>query len=314
MSAPLVSIALCTYNGANYLRQQLDSLVAQTYSNLEIVVVDDRSSDKTVALLREYTDRYINLTISVHVNEINLGYIRNFEKVISLCSGDYIALCDQDDIWDSEKVRIMMDNIGDNMLIYHDSEFIDDEGISLNKRISDIRNCYSGDDPRVFLFENCVSGHAMLFRRELMNYADSFKPEIVHDWWLAYAATNMGSVFFLDHVLVQYRQHRSTSTDILRQKKHLFKKEGSIEKLERQLVILRLFSKYPFNKYPAFNNKILGLMERRIKSWFSFSLFWLMFKNRKVLLYIQQKSALSKFNFLLKFMWGYRLKRLFQSV
>lgn len=314
MSAPLVSIALCTYNGAKYLRQQLDSLVAQTYSNLEIVVVDDRSNDETVAILQEYTDRYINLAISVHVNEINLGYIRNFEKVISLCTGEYIALCDQDDIWDSEKVRIMMDHIGDNMLIYHDSEFIDDEGISLNKRISDIRNCYSGDDPRVFLFENCVSGHAMLFRRELMNYADSFKREIVHDWWLAYAATNVGSILFFNQVLVKYRQHTSTSTDILRQKKHLFKKEGSIEKLEKQLVILRLFSSYPFNKYQGFNNSMLRLMEHRIHAWFSFSLFWLMFKNRKVLLYIQHKSALSKFNFLLKFMWGYKTKRLFQSV
>jgi hypothetical protein len=154
----------------------------------------------------------------------------------------------------------------------------------------------------------------MLFKKELMQYADTFKLEIVHDWWLAYAATNVGSVLFLEQPLVQYRQHRSTSTDILRQKKHLVKRQGSIEKLEKQLVILRLFSNYPFNKYPDFNNRILRLMERRIHSYFSFPLFWLIFRNRKVLLYIQQKSALSKFNFILKFMWGYKIKRLFQSI
>jgi glycosyltransferase involved in cell wall biosynthesis len=312
MSAPLVSIALCTYNGAKYLRQQMDTLVAQTYSNLEIIAVDDGSSDETVSILEEYTERYKN--ISIHINETNLGYIRNFEKAIGLCKGEYIALCDQDDIWDPKKISLMMEHIGNHMLIYHDSAFIDDDGNSLNRKLSDIRNCYSGADPRVFLFENCVSGHAMLFRKELMNYADGFKLKIIHDWWLAYAATNVGSIFFLDQALVQYRQHRTTSTDILRQKKHLIKYEGSIEKLEKQLIILRLFSSYPFNKCSDFNNSILRLMERRIHAWFSFSLFWLMFKNRKVLLYIQRKSALSKFNFILKFMWGYKIKRLFQSV
>lgn len=313
MGASLVSIALCTYNGAKYLRQQLDSLVAQTYSNLEIIAVDDRSSDETVTMLQEYTDRYKNIIIRIHINEVNLGYIRNFEKAISLCNGEYIALCDQDDIWDNGKISLMMEHIGDHMLIYHDSAFIDDDGNSLNRKLSDVRNCYSGNDPRVFLFENCVSGHAMMFRKDLMKYMDGFHPEIIHDWWLAYVATNVGSIFFLDHVLVQYRQHRSTSTDILRQKKHLFKKEGSVEKLEKQLVILRLLSNYPFNKYPDFNNSILCLMEHRIHAWLSFSLFWLMFKNRKVLLYIQQKSALSKFNFILKFLWGYKFKRLFNA-
>ncbi len=314
MDQPLVSIAMCTYNGAVYLREQLDSLVAQTYPNLEIVVADDRSSDETIDILKEYTERYKNIKFVFYINETNLGYIRNFEKVIGICSGDYIALCDQDDIWDKEKINVLMKHIGDHMLIYHDSEFIDDEGRSLGKKVSDIRNCYSGNDPRVFLFENCVSGHALLFKADLMKYAGNFKPEIVHDWWLAYAATNAGSICFLNDVLVKYRQHREASTDILRQKKHLIKYQGSIEKLEKQLAILRLFCSNPFNRFPEFNDQILKKMEERVDSYFCYSLGWLMFKNRKILLFIQKKSALSKFNFVLKYFWGYKLKRLFQKV
>ncbi len=314
MSQPLVSIAMCTYNGAEYLREQLDSLVDQTYPNLEIVVADDRSSDGTIDILKEYTERYKNINFRFYINETNLGYIRNFEKVIGNCTGDYITLCDQDDIWDKQKISVMLAHIGDHLLIYHDSEFIDDEGQLLGKKVSDVRNCYSGNDPRVFLFENCVSGHALLFKAELKKYAGNFKPEIVHDWWLAYAATNVGSIYFLDQALVKYRQHRATSTDILRQKKQIVKKQGSIEKLEKQFAILRLFSGYPFNKHPDFNNRILKLMEERVNSYFSFTLGWIILKNCKLLLLIQKKSALSKLNFILKFFWGYKLKRLFKTV
>ncbi len=310
-NAPLVSIAMCTYNGVVYLQEQLDSLVEQTYPNLEIVIVDDGSRDESIAIINKYTNRYKNIRLII--NDTNLGYSRNFEKAIGLCKGDLIALCDQDDIWDREKIAIMVEHIGDHVLIYHDSLFIDEEGRSLDKKISDIRNCYSGSDARVFLFENCVSGHAMLFRKDLINLASGFRPEIAHDWWLAYIATNTGSILFLDKALVQYRQHRSASTDILRQKTKLVKKLGSIEKLDRQLYIFRAFSNFSNNKYADFTSGILRLMENRVQSYFSFTLFAAIAKNHKVLLYIQRKPAISKFNFILKFLWGYKLKMLFRS-
>lgn len=314
MNPPLVSIALCTYNGSAYLKEQLDSLAGQTYTNLEIVIVDDGSTDDTITILKQYIAGFAQLNIKLYCNTENLGYLRNFEYAIGLCTGDYIALCDQDDIWDIDKIRLLAENIGEHMLIYHDSAFIDEEGNALNKKMSDIRNCYSGSDSRVFLFENCVSGHAMLFKRGLMAYAETFKIEIVHDWWLAYAATNIGSIYFLDKVLVQYRQHSSATTDILGQKRHLVKKRRSLEKLERQLIILRLFTGYGFNKDQDFKSRLLRRMEDRITSYTSFPLAWMMFRHRKALLYIQKKPALSKFNFVLKFLWGYKLKRLFQEI
>ncbi|MFD2148347.1 glycosyltransferase family 2 protein [Mucilaginibacter antarcticus] len=212
---PLVSIALCTYNGAPYLRQQLDTLVGQTYSNIELIVVDDCSTDGTVTILQEYASNHPQLKL--HHNLSNLGYVKNFEKAISLTQGELIALADQDDIWDTDKIRLMVEGIADNIMLYHDSEFTDEQEQPLNKKVTDVRNFYAGNDSRVFLFENCVSGHSILFKRELVSYLTGFNKVIIHDWWLAYIACNVGSIGYLPQALVQYRQHQKASTNILRQ-------------------------------------------------------------------------------------------------
>src|SRR5581483_6393778 len=102
---PLVSIALCTYNGEKFLRKQLDSLLLQDYNNIEIIIVDDRSTDNTWHIVQEYAKK--DTRIFAYRNHQNIGYIRNFEKAILLCRGDYIALADQDDIRESRKIQIL---------------------------------------------------------------------------------------------------------------------------------------------------------------------------------------------------------------
>src|SRR6476469_4151602 len=118
-SSILVSIALATYNGEKYLQFLLDSLLAQTYHYLEIIAVDDRSTDKTVELLRQYSLLYPH--IKVYVNESNLGFIKNFEKAVSLCNGEYIAMCDQDDYWLPENIMRKVEEIGEYPGVYCDS-------------------------------------------------------------------------------------------------------------------------------------------------------------------------------------------------
>src|ERR1700721_1992019 len=123
---PLVSIALCTYNGAEYLAGQLDTLVNQTYKAIEIVVVDDCSTHSTFNILKNYAQKYPQIKISQ--NETNLGFTANFEKAVTLCNGQLIALCDQDDLWDLQKIELQVAAIKDNIFIYHDSEFIHEDG------------------------------------------------------------------------------------------------------------------------------------------------------------------------------------------
>jgi glycosyltransferase involved in cell wall biosynthesis len=308
MARSLVSIALCTYNGETYLKEQLDTLINQTYPDIEIVVVDDCSKDNTVKILQEYANTYPQ--IRLYTNQENLGYTRNFEKAIRLCKGEYIALCDQDDIWDKNKIEIMGELIGNNILAYHDSEFVDETGTPINKRLSDVKNCYSGSDSRFFLFDNCVLGHAILFRKELLNFVGNFNDTVIHDRWLAYAATNNGSILFVDQTLIKYRQHIHANTNILQQERVNRSKSSSVYKMQFQLDIMTVLAEYPFNTAIPFKQKMLKLMQQRMHSYTSFALAWFIFKHRNVLMYIQKKSAVSKINLSLKFIWGYKIKKL----
>jgi glycosyltransferase involved in cell wall biosynthesis len=308
MTAELVSIALCTYNGAAYLKEQLDTLINQTYPNCEIIIVDDCSKDNTVEILKQYAESHYQ--IKLYINSENLGYTKNFEKAIGLCNGEYIALCDQDDIWDKNKISIMVEHIGNNILAYHDSAFIDEKGNPLNKKISDVQNCYSGNDSRIFLFGNCVLGHATLFKRELLKFTGNFNDTVIHDRWLAYVATNNGSIVFIEQALVEYRQHFNANTNILKQERVNTSKSNSIEKMKFERDVMTIFVNYPYNADLDFKKKLLKLMQDRMQSYTSFTLAYFIFKHRGVLLYIQKKLAISKINKILKYIWGYKIKTL----
>lgn len=306
---PLVSIALCTYNGVGYLEEQLNSLVNQTYSNIEIIAVDDHSTDHTLKILDSYADEFINLKIIS--NEVNLGYVKNFEKAIKLCTGDYIALSDQDDIWDLNKIQLQVDAINDHILIYHDSELIENNGRSYNKHMSDIINLYHGDAPETFLIFNCVSGHSCLFKKDLLKYIFPFKKGYHHDHWLAYVAANHGTIGFVNKSLVKYRQHPNSNTDILlkkSKKKKGYHENRDVRKLLRELRWLKFCANYPYNKNPEFVSKFARLFEKRMRAFISIDYALFLYNNKDKVLYIQKKSEASKNTFIYKQIWGLRAK------
>jgi glycosyltransferase involved in cell wall biosynthesis len=204
---PLISVVLATYNGEKYLKEQIDSILEQTYTNIELIIVDDRSTDGTQAILKEYAGRSEN--IRVYFNDENLGLIRNFEKAVRYAKGDYIAFADQDDVWLPEKIQCLLDHIDDNMLVYSDSAYIDATGNLMGKKISDYRHLISGKNLYLLYSESglWVAAHAMMFRRELLDLAFPFSPYINHDGWLTYIAMLKGRIVFVPEVLVLYRQH-----------------------------------------------------------------------------------------------------------
>lgn len=310
--APLVSIALCTYNGAAFLRQQLDTLVAQTYKNIELVVVDDCSVDDTVSILNAYASQYS--FFNLHQNEKNLGFTANFEKAVKLCSGDLIALCDQDDLWHPQKIELQVQAIKDNIFVYHDSEFISEDGSLMNRKMSDLMNFYRGDEPEVFLFFNCVSGHAILMKRELLDAAFPLRSGFFHDWWLAYVATNIGKIDYIPQCLVQYRQHDKSDTNILRRER---KKDSyrfsSVEKVERTYRWLAHCASFKLNKHPEIIDEIYAAYRRRMKNYLSPSLSFVLYKYRRLLFFIRKKSRLSNFNFIFSQVWGLKIKTIFNK-
>jgi glycosyltransferase involved in cell wall biosynthesis len=212
----LISVALATYNGSRFLREQLDSIYAQTWLPVEVVVCDDRSSDDTVSILEEYRQRH---GLRYEANEQNLGFVRNFEKAMAICRGEFIALADQDDVWLPEKLERLMAGIGTSSLIYSDAFLIDDGGRELPGSLIATSGVLpvNGANFRYFVCNSCVTGCTALFRRDLLNTALPIPEcETYHDWWLALAASKRGGVRYLPERLVRYRQHAANQAGVSR--------------------------------------------------------------------------------------------------
>ena len=206
-----VSVALCVYNGAAWLPAQLASVLAQEGVDLEIVALDDASTDGSLEVLQAHAAR--DPRIKVFSNARNLGHVKSFERCIGLCREALIAPCDQDDLWHPRKLATLVAAMGDADLAYCDSEYIDAQGQSLARRVSDdIGPMHGGDgkpcrDPLRFVFKNTVSGHAMLVRRSVFESAKPFPALLYHDWWMALRAAAGGGVAYVDEALVQFRRH-----------------------------------------------------------------------------------------------------------
>ncbi len=204
---PLISIAMTTYNGERFLKEQLDSIFAQTYPNIELIVCDDCSQDNTLTILKEYAKKHSNM--KVYQNEESLLCVKNFEKAIRLCSADYIALADQDDIWEANKLTVLMSEIGHYSLVFSDAVLIDDVGYKFHD--SHVR--YSGRATKsksleFLIFNNIAQGCATLFKREILAEAIPFGHEdIGQDWHLTVAAIYKNGIKYVDLPLIRYRQH-----------------------------------------------------------------------------------------------------------
>ncbi len=209
---PEVSIALTTYNGERYLREQLDSLFAQTWSHFHVIAVDDGSSDATVSILREYEQSH---SLEVHVNETNLGFVKNFEKAIRLCRGTHIALCDQDDIWEPEKLAVLLDHSDGNTLVYSDARLVDEEGRDLDRTLSDLHGLQfvRGDVAVNLVLYECMSGNTMLFPSSLCDHFLPIPSNFpFHDIWIAFVAASLGRIDYVREPLVRYRRHEQNIT------------------------------------------------------------------------------------------------------
>lgn len=218
----LVSVVMATYNGADFLREQLDSIINQTYTNLEIIIQDDGSTDDTVAILREYKSR--DQRITLFQNPANLGINKNFYDLINKASGDYIAISDQDDIWHIQKIEILLKNIGSHSLVYTDSLLIDEigknTGSTLLKKLK--LKPKSGKILTSLLTHNTISGHACLFSKSIkatlteLVRTSKLMP-CIYDQLIGSIASFRNGVAFVDQPLTSHRIHAHNNCNLLQQ-------------------------------------------------------------------------------------------------
>jgi glycosyltransferase involved in cell wall biosynthesis len=291
----LVSVAMASYNGARYIAEQLESIVQQTYPNIEIVIVDDHSKDDTVAIIRSYQTKYP--FICLIENEENLGVTRTFEKAIVNCKGDFIALSDQDDIWNLQKIDILVNEIGEHDAVYADSLLVNEKGESLGKSFSDfmnIRSYYSGTP---FLLSNSVAGHAMLMKTGFVKGILPFPEKIFFDLWIGFCAAGNNGIKFVDKTLVKYRQHDSNTVGT-KKSTNKKKKETPQEQFDFKLMELQTLAKAPIKDEGT--KKILQEMISHFHRTWSFKRSAFFFRNYEEVLGSKKKPGYRKKMYCLK--------------
>lgn len=204
-----ISIVLCTYNGAKYLDAQLRSLSAQE-GVVEIIAIDDGSTDETIAILRQHAAR--DDRFRVRRNRSRFGVARNFERAIHFARAPWIALADQDDVWLPDKLaRMRAQWDGKACLLHHASLKFRGAVPTEIPPVAGEQRKFSGRDLRGLLYRNTVVGHATLIRAEVARRITPFPKNVAHDWWLGLGAALHGSIQYIDEYLVCYRIHETNA-------------------------------------------------------------------------------------------------------
>ncbi len=219
-----VSVALGTHNGADYLEQQLRSVLSQTVLPSEIIISDDASADATVELARSVL-RGSPVRLTVLENAVALGVTKNFEQAILACSGELVALCDQDDVWMPdrlERATALFASRPSLALVHGDAALVDAAGSDLGATLfealevgpTQLAAIHAGCAFELFLRRNLVTGATTMVRRTLAEKAAPFPSAWVHDEWLAVVAATTAEVDVVEAPLIAYRQHGSNQIGV----------------------------------------------------------------------------------------------------
>lgn len=212
------SVAMCTYNGEEYIKQQIDSILNQTLPPKEVIICDDGSTDSTPEIIQEYQERYPDI-FKIYFNEKNLRSVKNFEKAISLCKEEIIFLSDQDDIWVIEKAEKMINFFKENPQI----DVLATNGYCIDKD-GKVHEKYSLWDAPILLKEinqpinyydiilcasNIATGASMAIRADIIPSLFPFPiiKDYHHDEWIATVAAEKGKFEMLTDKLFYYRIH-----------------------------------------------------------------------------------------------------------
>lgn len=261
----LVSIALAVYNGEKYLPQLLESLTKQSYTNVELIVLNDASTDNSEEIIKNFKP---NFSVKYYSNNHNIGVVPTFKKLLSFCNSEYVAFCDQDDIWHPNKIELSISTILEQknlkipIAVFSDLTMMNVDGKIIDKSFLKHHKIYPNSTSfKNILSNNIVTGCSLLINNEMKREL-LLMPEkvLMHDYWVALIAYSFGKYIFIDEPLVLYRQHQQSVTNKLKRNKlkmvlyliSKYKKDVRVKILQADA-----FYKHYYHKLDNANQEIL---------------------------------------------------------
>jgi glycosyltransferase involved in cell wall biosynthesis len=291
---PRISVVMPTHNGERFLRAQLDSILAQTCGDFELIIVDDASGDGSFAILEEYARRDDRIVLSR--NERNLGLLETLALLLGRARAPWIAISDHDDVWHPRKLETLLESAGEGAAAYCNSALIDARGEPLGLTIMDaigVATPASGRDPLKLLWKNCVSGHAMIFRRELCAAFLPFSDDLCYDQQIAILAMANGGLAYCPQLLVQHRLHdRNYCNNTLLNKAPLdVRRLSPAERFQRRLMhrkrLVERFMYFEHRKLIPPQWRHVVNSDRLNQRWFDLDMFWFVLRHPE--LFTQRK-------------------------
>lgn len=297
-----IDVLMATYNGEKYLKEQIDSILNQTYQNIHLIISDDCSTDKTREILKTYEE---NERISVFYQEKNLGYVKNFEFLLKQVENNLYMLSDQDDFWMPEKIEKSVEKLqNENLdLVFGDLEVVDENLNTIYNSFSkfmllDRKIKRELNTNKLQYLYNCMTGCTILSKKEFL---DKILPlptnskYMIHDYWMGLVISLNGKVGYLEEPYIKYRQHgnNQVGTDKI---SHKFKKLEQVRNLfiDVKLGIFETYVQNP-NIFPEelqlLNQKALDYFKMlQTKKHFNFkgwSIFYELYKTETFLYFIE---------------------------
>ncbi len=231
----MISVCMATYNGEKYLREQVDSILAQLGNDDELIISDDGSTDSTIRILESYNDSRIKIFHNIK----NHGVNGNFENALNQANGDYIFLSDQDDVWIPGKVETCINALQTSKCVVHDCYVVDGNLIITSDSFFAERGSRSG------FFHNWIKngylGCAMAFRREILELVlpIPLKLPVWHDIWIGVLCDIKFGVTFIPFKGIYFRRH-STNTSVTAKKSFPLSKKVSYRIKELPYILGRI--------------------------------------------------------------------------
>lgn len=243
----MVQVLMSTYNGEKYLKEQLDSLLNQSYKDIKILVRDDGSKDRTVEILDEYSKKYPEKIKCVYGD--NIGVIASFLELINLSDDNYkyFAFCDQDDIWLKEKVEKAVEKMKDDIpFMYFSNKILVDEKLNVLKK----ENYTPEISLENSIIENLATGCTVVINKKLIDAVKNKKINkekiLMHDWVLFIIANMIGEIYFDSNAYIYYRQHSNNVVGI---------ETNKIKKIKKRMKNLKN------RKKDALKNQVLEILK-----------------------------------------------------